>query len=338
MPTFEYSEWDFGTIREVDGVVCHEFEGTNKTEQPIVILRITSSCGCTTADYPTKPIAPNDSFKIKVCFDPDGRPDEFAKKITITMSERKQLQLTVKGVVVARPRTVEDDYPYYMVEGLRLSNNTFGFGTIQHGGVQSTVVEYVNTSNRAIHPKVVFEQKSGLLNIQMPRSIAAGQKGQINIMYDLTNESATYGRLIDKIAFEVNGKRSHHTIYTAAIAVDNFDLMDHDTAPAMNLSCRTHDFGEIIYGEQQAYKHRVTLTNEGSQTLIIRWVENKPQHFFITLPPETRIEGGKSTTFDMVLMPDGYDSETIFDVVSLITNDPTKPYVQLKARAKLTTK
>ena len=334
--TFDHSEWDFGTIKEVDGVVSHTFRGVNATEKPIVITRISTSCGCTSTDHPTKPIAPDEHFEIRVSFDPAGRPEDFSKSINIILNGDKRQTLIIKGVVTPRPKTVEDDYPYYMIEGLRLSRNSFGFGTIQHGGVQSSVVEYINTSQHTLHPKLFFEKQSGLLKVELPQSIAPGECGQINIMYDLTKESATYGRLIDKFGIEINDKRSHHTIYTAAIAVDNFDEIDYDTAPIASFSCHSHDFGILFFGGQKAHRHQVTLTNKGNDPLIIRWIENKPQHFFITLPIGTRLEREESITFDMVLQPDEYGSADIFDAVSIITNDPIKPYSQLKARAKIT--
>ncbi len=333
--TFDHSEWDFGTIKEVDGVVSHTFSGVNATDKPIVITRISTSCGCTSTDHPTKPIAPDERFEIQVSFDPAGRPDDFSKSINVILNGDRRQTLIIKGVVTPRPRTVEDDFPYYMIEGLRLSRNSFGFGTIQNGGMQSTVVEYVNTSQRTLHPKLYFEKQSGLLKVELPQSIAPNERGQINIMYDLTKLRAKYGRLIDKFGIEIGGKRSHHTIYTAAIAIDNFDEIDYDTAPVASFSCRTHDFGTLFFGGQKVYRHRVTLTNKGDDPLIIRWIENKPQHFFITLPVGTRLEKEESVTFDMVLQPDKYGSAEINDAVSIITNDPIRPYFQLKARAKI---
>ncbi len=329
------AEWDFGIIKEVDGEVCHTFRATNITSEPIVISRVTTSCGCTTTEYPTKPIKPQESFDIKVCFDPAGRPEEFSKSINIILNSNKRESLTIKGFVEPRPRSIEDDYPYYMVEGLRVSRNTFGFGTVQHGSTQSSVLPYANTSDKTITPRVVFERESGLLDVQMPQSIAPGERGQINITYDLRKEEKRYGRMIDKFAIEVDGKRSHHSIYATTIAVDNFDEVDHDKAPSAGFSCRTHDFGEVTYGTGQSHTFGVTLKNEGDEPLIIRWIENNPQHFFITLQVGTQIESGQSVTFDMVLTPDAYGTPNISDAVSIVTNDPLRPYTQLRCRAKL---
>jgi hypothetical protein len=96
-----------------------------------------------------------------------------------------------------------------------------------------------------------------------------------------------------------------------------------------------HDFGEVEYGTQKIYSHRVTLTNSGTDPLIIRWVENKPEQFFITLRPASQIKGGESITFEMTLKPDSYNTAEIFDAVSIITNDPIRPYTQIKARARI---
>lgn len=336
--TFDRAEWDFGNIKEVDGVVCHQFKGTNTGSKPIIISRVTTSCGCTTTDYPTKPIKPQESFEIKVCFDPTGRPEEFSKSINIILNDNRREVLTIKGYVEPRPRSIEDDYPYYMVEGLRVGRNTFGFGTIQHGNTESSVIPFVNTSNKTISPRVVFECESGLLKVQMPRSIAPAERGQINITYDLTQESSKYGRMVDKFAIEVDGKRSHHSLYATSIIVDNFDTSDYDNAPIAGFSRRSYDFGEIAYEDGKSLTYRVELKNEGKEALIIRWIENKPQHFFVTLQVGTHVESGSSITFDAVLKPDAYGTSDIADAISIITNDPFRPYTQLKVRAKIVSK
>ena len=333
--TFDSRVWDFGTIREVDGKVCHTFTATSSATEPIVIERVYTSCGCTTTDYPNKPIAPNGKIEIKACFDPTGRPGEFCKNIDIVLNGSRRETIAIKGTVEPRPRSVEDDYPFYMAGGLRIDRNSFGLGTVQHGEAESTVVQYINTSECTIRPRVVFQRRSGLLEVNCPKSIAPGEKGQMTLTYNLLDEESYYGRMIDKFAIEVDGKTSEHTIYVAAIAVDNIAKIDHETAPSLTLSCRMHDFGEVEYGTQKTYSHRVTLTNSGTDPLIIRWVENKPEQFFITLRPASQIKGGESLTFEMTLKPDSYNTAEIFDAVSIITNDPIRPYTQIKARARI---
>ena len=45
---FKKMEHNFGTIKEEAGAVTTQFEFTNKGYAPLVIHRVSSSCGCTT--------------------------------------------------------------------------------------------------------------------------------------------------------------------------------------------------------------------------------------------------------------------------------------------------
>ena len=56
--TVDYEEYDYGDIEEA-GDGKNVFVVRNSGDSPLVIDHISSSCGCTTADYPQSPIAPD---------------------------------------------------------------------------------------------------------------------------------------------------------------------------------------------------------------------------------------------------------------------------------------
>ncbi len=55
---FKKTEHNFGTIKEEIGAVTTQFEFTNKGNSPLVIHRVTTSCGCTTPGYTREPVLP----------------------------------------------------------------------------------------------------------------------------------------------------------------------------------------------------------------------------------------------------------------------------------------
>lgn len=97
-PAIEFAEstYDFGTIAEKGGNVSHEFAFTNTGESPLLIVNATASCGCTMPKFPKEPIAAGKSGKIKVTYNPDGRPGEFHKTITVRTNSKKQKKVTLK--------------------------------------------------------------------------------------------------------------------------------------------------------------------------------------------------------------------------------------------------
>ena len=97
---FAETTHNFGIIPEKKGVVSCEFVFTNVGESPLVIRDATAECGCTTPEYSEAPIAPGKTGKIKVTYNPLGRPGGFTKKVTIrTNGKQKKSYLYIKGTV-----------------------------------------------------------------------------------------------------------------------------------------------------------------------------------------------------------------------------------------------
>ena len=100
--TFDEKTYDFGTIKEVDGPVTHSFEFTNTGDEPLVIINVNASCGCTRPEYSKEPIKPGKSGKIKVTFNPAGRPGEFSKDVKIRTNGSKRPILKITGIVIPK--------------------------------------------------------------------------------------------------------------------------------------------------------------------------------------------------------------------------------------------
>ncbi|WP_337492000.1 DUF1573 domain-containing protein [Alistipes finegoldii] len=56
---FTPDSWDFGTISETDGRVSHTFTGENRSDKPVVILDVVTTCGCTVPEFTKRPIRPS---------------------------------------------------------------------------------------------------------------------------------------------------------------------------------------------------------------------------------------------------------------------------------------
>ncbi|MBX2904088.1 MAG: DUF1573 domain-containing protein [Chitinophagales bacterium] len=97
---FSKTTHDFGIIKD-DKKQYTTFEFTNSGKEPLMILGAEGSCGCTVPTWPKEPIAPGESGKIEVAFDPNGKSGEQSKIVTITANtEPKTTILTVKATIV----------------------------------------------------------------------------------------------------------------------------------------------------------------------------------------------------------------------------------------------
>lgn len=97
---FAETIWDFGTIKN-DRPATHDFEFINDGDGNLVVLDATAECGCTRPEIPEKPIAPGKKGKVKVSFNPIGRPGSFEKTVTVkTNGSPKKVRLKIRGTVM----------------------------------------------------------------------------------------------------------------------------------------------------------------------------------------------------------------------------------------------
>lgn len=94
---------DFGNVKEDGGPVSCEFEFENTGGGNLVVISATAECGCTTPEFPKQPIAPGKKGKIKVTYNPLGRPGGFDKVVTVkTNGKPAKVRLKVRGSVIPK--------------------------------------------------------------------------------------------------------------------------------------------------------------------------------------------------------------------------------------------
>ena len=101
-PAIEFTSQvvDYGEIeRGSDGVRIFEF--INSGNQPLVISKVYSSCGCTIPKKPEAPIAPGDKGEIQVKYD-TNRVGPIRKTITVNSNAESTpiVSLKIKGTVL----------------------------------------------------------------------------------------------------------------------------------------------------------------------------------------------------------------------------------------------
>ena len=96
---------DFGTIKEADGKVEHDFIIKNTGDKPIAISKISSSCGCTVPEWDKAPLRPGQESKVHVVFNPHNRNGKFNKTISVNLSgEKNTFLLFIRGKIIPKPK------------------------------------------------------------------------------------------------------------------------------------------------------------------------------------------------------------------------------------------
>ncbi len=96
---FKTDTIDYGTIEKGSNGV-RVFEFTNTGDAPLIISKVTSSCGCTIPKKPKDPILPGKTGEIEVKYD-TNRVNPIRKTITvISNAETPTVALKIKGLVI----------------------------------------------------------------------------------------------------------------------------------------------------------------------------------------------------------------------------------------------
>ncbi|WP_159022736.1 DUF1573 domain-containing protein [Formosa sp. L2A11] len=101
---FKSDTIDYGTIEKgADGVRVFEF--TNTGDAPLIVSKVTSSCGCTVPKKPDAPIMPGETGEISVKYD-TNRVMPIRKTITVmSNAETPTVALKIKGEVIDSSKT-----------------------------------------------------------------------------------------------------------------------------------------------------------------------------------------------------------------------------------------
>tara|TARA_R110000868_G_scaffold121418_13_gene322182 strand:- start:22 stop:450 length:429 start_codon:yes stop_codon:yes gene_type:complete len=96
---FKSDTIDYGTIEKgSDGVRVFEF--TNTGDAPLIVSKVTSSCGCTVPKWSKDPILPGKTGEIQVKYD-TNRVNPIRKTITvISNADTPTVALKIKGEVI----------------------------------------------------------------------------------------------------------------------------------------------------------------------------------------------------------------------------------------------
>ena len=332
--SFDEQKWHFGQIKEDGGSVEHSFFFTNYTSKPVVILDVTSGCGCTTPKYSRRPVMPGQKGEVVVAFDPMNRPGHFSKGVAVYTSDSSEpLNLFVEGQVMPRVKSVEEMYPFDMGQGVRFSSNFHAFAYVGRGESVSEKIEWINTSEKDLTLKLVWREKSGLLNVEAPTLLKAGNCGDIKLEYKIPVGSDRYGTLEDVMSVVIGGKEARPLLSSHAIAIDKYDRDTEDISqPVAQLSKNFIKFGDVKQG-RSVEDASVELVNEGNSDLIIRAVEWQNDALWCSLKAGDKVPAGQKITLKIKFNSSDCNFGVWVDRIRIITNDKSRPMQSVRVTA-----
>lgn len=333
--SFEKVVHDFGKIKEEAGKVTYKFPFINTGQNDLLIDTVRATCGCTAPNWTRKPIPPGGTGFVAATFNPAGRPSAFSKYLYVTSNSKPaSTKLTIKGEVLAKPKTIEDDYRYSM-GALRLKANHLAFGNVTNTAKKDYQLEVVNNSDKEI--SLALERIPGHMEIEFkPSILKAHEKGLIVAKYDASMKK-DWGMLIDRINVSINdvSDRNYRLVVSANIVEDfsSLSAAEKANAPIVNVDNPEVNFGKIQQNEK--FEHAFVLTNTGKSQLYIRKI--KASCGCTAVQPEKKeIAPGESVKITTVFNSAGKRGNQNKNV-TIITNDPKHSNLILRIKGEVIT-
>lgn len=318
---------DFGAFDEDDGTVTCTFTYVNDGDEPLAITAARATCGCTTPTFTRKAVAPGDSGRVEVSFNPTGRPGRFSKRVYIDFNtDPARSTLTIKGVVIGSANTLRSRYPVDAGD-IKLKGDRLMFGEVMTGHSDHQFIDIYNVSASPVEPQ--WHNLPPCLSVTSSSSvISPGEQESYCLRLD-ADRAGVYGMYTDTIGVSVNGQAPVPVEIVAVITEDFSRLTPamRASAPRAGLSAEAVDFDRYTPG--QPLSATVTLTNHGKDALTVRRAYSLDSAVSVSVD-RTRLRKGKSATVTITVDPGHCRDGVINARVQLITNDPDNPVTNIR--------
>ncbi|MCA6366548.1 MAG: DUF1573 domain-containing protein [Cytophagales bacterium] len=321
---FQDKSHDFGDVVEQNGPVMNEFIFFNKSTQPITILSVQPSCGCTTPGWTKEPIAPGKSGLIKASFDPKGRPGYFNKSLTVTTDfEGTAIILQIKGNVIDK-KAETGPYDLVVEKGnLRFRNTSFNVGKV-FLNKENPAVEFplYNNSNDSI--KILAVIAPPHIKLVYPKVLPPKLLTKFSIVYRAKVEGK-YGFCSNSLTIKTTDKMLPEKQFPVYATVEEyFAPLTPDeqlAAPILVVNDYQLDFGKIRNGVEVT--RSLKARNRGKKDLIIRHIQSNCTCLVVNFN-RMKLKPNEEATIEFRFDPTGREGLQN-KALTIYANDPVNP-------------
>lgn len=312
---FTKTDHDFGTIKDIDGIVSYNFKFSNTGTSALTISGIVPSSSSVSASSTKTTLNQGEEAYITVNFDPTNRPGNFNKTIIVkSNASNGNAFLRINGDVISS-QTLEDMHPYEVGQ-LQFQKMNISLSVLYNNQTKTAECSVYNPSNKAL--KLSFKYLPSYLKLTVDQQIIYPKQTAIvtaTVTGSLVND---YGFIKENIKPYIDGVEAPREISISFILKEYFTLEQKNNPPIFQVEEKILNFGTIKVGE--TIEHNFHFTNTGVSDLIIRKATSNSSGLTITYP-QGAIKPGASGNIKVVYEATGAGRQN--KVISVIVNVPT---------------
>lgn len=331
----EFSEvlFDFGPVRELDGMAQHTFTFVNKDTIPVFIEAVKPSCGCTSAGWSQDTLMPGDTGYVIAAFNPANRPGNFEKSIQVVFNQPEfTTELKFKGFVVSRQHSIREEFRYKS-GNLSFSDNPVHIGRVVYNIPVNTAISLYNHLNTPL--RLIRVEGPEHIKAEAPKILEPNSVTEIHFHYlGHGNKRNEFGPVSDDITLVTDDpdqpkKQLKITAEVTDMVVPDSLKGEHNRLPQLDLSHASVLYDTIQTGH--IVMKEVEIRNVGKNELIIRKILSDASYISVEVDKK-QIRPGAKTRLKVI-----YDATNMIGKdakkVTIYSNDPDSPVKELPVRA-----
>jgi hypothetical protein len=334
----EFSDtiFNFGSVKESQGVLSHAFSFVNLGPEYFVIEDIDPSCGCITPDYPSDTVHAGEKGVVTLYVDLVNHPGLFNQTVIVKGNASKDpIHLTVKGYVTPSPQPLPawERTSSFKYNTIYLQKNYVNYGGISTKNPVSVEIPMYNSGANSVSVQVEKLKLPVYVKVVlMPSKLESKQHGMLKVSF-LSKEAPNLGYFAEEIEvlFVSGNIVTKVPIVLTATIKDEFTAaeMASVVGPKILVEKPALELGTIATNQKNVSD--IQITNTGKADLIIRSVRTSCScvEAFVE---KTVLKPGATTVLKVVFdTSDRMGPEE--KIVSIFSNDASTSIVTIKLKA-----
>ena len=324
--TFDKKTHEFGVVLWKHPATA-VFTVKNDGDKPLVISNVTTSCGCTVADWTKEPIAPGATGKVLAVFDAKAL-GHFYKDISVYCNASDlPIYLMINGEVSADPKNYTMTHPYE-IGAIRLDKESIEFDDVNKGDNPTMDILVANTSSDVYTP-VLMHLPPYLEAVGMPEKIGRKGTGKIRITLN-TEKLPKFGLTTSTVylsRFPGDKVGEENAIPVSVVLLPDFSQISQQqrlNPPAVELSAKEFTLPSLAENEKKSVK--VVVKNVGKSDLEITDLQVFNSALGVQLKKRV-LKPGASTKMKITAYGKFLKKVKGTPRVLMITNDPNCPKI-----------